>query len=128
LVDQVLLLFQALFLVLLYLFVWWVVRTASRDLRVPQESFILTAQLAEPSLAPAASTSRRRASQPAGQSFDVGAVPLTIGRTDENRIARGRQYASANHARGRPRDGLWVIDLDSQRNLRERPAHHGRDG
>ena len=40
-VEPVLLALQALFLVLLYLFIWRVVRTASRDLRVPQESFIM---------------------------------------------------------------------------------------
>ena len=41
-IDQILLLFQALFLVLLYLFIWRVVRSARRDLRLPQESFVLT--------------------------------------------------------------------------------------
>ena len=40
-VEGVLLLLKACFLVLLYLFIWRIVRTASRDLRLPQESFVL---------------------------------------------------------------------------------------
>ena len=40
-VDTALLILKIAFLVLLYLFIWRIVRTASRDLRLPQESFIL---------------------------------------------------------------------------------------
>ena len=40
-VDELLLVLKIAFLVLLYLFIWRIVRTASRDLRLPQESFIL---------------------------------------------------------------------------------------
>ena len=40
-VEEVLLLLKILFLVLLYLFIWRIVRSATRDLRLPQESFIL---------------------------------------------------------------------------------------
>ena len=40
-VDEVLLVLKIAFLVLLYLFIWRIVRTASRDLRLPQESFVL---------------------------------------------------------------------------------------
>jgi hypothetical protein len=36
------LILKVLFLVLLYVFIWRIVRTASRDLRLPQESFVLT--------------------------------------------------------------------------------------
>ena len=39
--ESVLLVLKIAFLVLLYLFVWRVVRTAGRDMRLPQESFIL---------------------------------------------------------------------------------------
>ena len=45
-VEGVLLLLKASFLVLLYLFIWRIVRTASRDLRLPQESFVLGPQQA----------------------------------------------------------------------------------
>jgi pSer/pThr/pTyr-binding forkhead associated (FHA) protein len=118
-VEQLLLLFQALFLLLLYLFIWRVVRTASRDLRLPQESFFLApAQLhggppqehphhlvvieASPSLPP-------------GQAFELGVAPLTIGRSAENAIPLATdEFASAKHARLEPlRDGVWIVDLDS---------------
>jgi hypothetical protein len=47
-VGEVLLLLKIGFLVLLYLFIWRVVRTASRDLRsAPQESMILAPQTAQ---------------------------------------------------------------------------------
>jgi hypothetical protein len=42
LVEQLLLALQVAFVVLLYLFIWRVVRTASRDMAVGQESMILT--------------------------------------------------------------------------------------
>jgi hypothetical protein len=42
LVEQLLLALQVAFVVLLYLFIWRVVRVASRDLRVGQESMVLT--------------------------------------------------------------------------------------
>ena len=41
-VEQLLLALQVAFVVLLYLFIWRIVRTASRDLAVGQESMILT--------------------------------------------------------------------------------------
>ena len=41
-VGEALLILKVLFLVLLYVFIWRIVRTASRDLRLPQESFVLT--------------------------------------------------------------------------------------
>ena len=52
-VGEALVILKVLFLVLLYLFIWRIVRTASRDLRLPQESFVLT-----PSQAQAAGLSR----------------------------------------------------------------------
>src|SRR5205823_878325 len=41
-VGEALLILKLLFLLLLYLFIWRIVRTASRDLRLPQESVILS--------------------------------------------------------------------------------------
>ena len=40
-VETVLLVLKLAFLVLLYLFVWRIVRTASRDLRLPQDTIML---------------------------------------------------------------------------------------
>ena len=40
-VETTLLILKIAFLVLLYLFIWRIVRSAARDLRLPQESMIL---------------------------------------------------------------------------------------
>jgi hypothetical protein len=120
-VDEVLLVLKIAFLLLLYLFIWRIVRTASRDLRLPQESFILA-----PS-SPAGVHSARRGPHTgrlvvvkspdldAGQDFELDSAQLTIGRGRQNDIAIGTdEYASARHARFEPRqDGVWVQDLGS---------------
>lgn len=118
-VDQLLLLFQVLFLVLLYLFIWRVMRTASRDLRLPQESmFLAPAQVAGTPLAAAHHQLVVEASpsQPVGLAFEIGAAPLTIGRSEANAVAlTADEFASTRHARVEGlRDGLWVIDLGSR--------------
>ena len=43
-VEAVLLGLKLGFLVLLYLFIWRIVRSVARDLRLPQESFVLAPQ------------------------------------------------------------------------------------
>ena len=40
-VEEALLVLKIAFLVLLYLFIWRIVRSAARDVRLPQESFVL---------------------------------------------------------------------------------------
>ncbi|HEX2506387.1 MAG TPA: FHA domain-containing protein [Gaiellaceae bacterium] len=120
--EPVLLGLQALFLVLLYVFIWRVVRSASRDLRVPQESFIMApAQArAEPvrevaRQIPVGLVVLRSPVLSAGERYDTGAVPITIGRADDNTLALdGDEYASGHHARVEThRDGVWVHDLGS---------------
>jgi hypothetical protein len=120
-VDEVLLVLKIAFLVLLYLFIWRIVRTGARDLRLPQESFIL---------APS-SPSGLHASRPGphtgrlvvvtspvleeGEDFELNSAQLTIGRGGQNDVAiDADEYASARHARFEPRqDGVWVQDLGS---------------
>jgi hypothetical protein len=116
--EQLLLLLQALFLILLYVFIWRVVRAGSRDLRVPQDS-VLLAPVGGGRLALDARRSRlvvisSTVLEP-GQVFDVDGSPVTIGRGPENEILlEGDEYASARHARVEPyRDGVWVVDLGS---------------
>ena len=46
--EQLLLLFQALFLILLYVFIWRLLRSANRDLAIAEKS----AALPEPTLQP----------------------------------------------------------------------------
>jgi predicted component of type VI protein secretion system len=95
------------------------VRSAARDLSVPQESFVLApAQAARPgggAAAPARLVVARSPVLEAGESFETGPVPLTIGRAGDNTLVLARDdFASARHARVEAqRDGLWVIDLGS---------------
>jgi hypothetical protein len=119
-VDEVLLVLKIAFLVLLYLFIWRIVRTASRDLRVPQESFIL-APSSQAGVQPVRrwGTGRlvvvKSPDLDEGQDFEVDSAQLTIGRGGQNDIPiRTDEYASARHARFEPRhDGVWVQDLGS---------------
>ena len=120
-VDEVLLVLKIAFLVLLYLFIWRIVRTASRDLRLPQESFIL-APSAQAGVQPAPHgphTGRlvvvKSPDFDEGVDFDLDSTQFTIGRGGQNDIViQSDEYASARHARFEPRqDGVWVQDLGS---------------
>src|SRR5205814_1213810 len=50
-----------------------------------------------------------------GESFDLDATPLTVGRGGRNDVSlNGDEFASARHVRIEPRrDGVWVHDLGS---------------
>jgi hypothetical protein len=121
-VEGVLLLLKIGFLVLLYLFIWRIVRTASKDLRVPQESFILAPQdaaaagLREP--APRAVGRLVVLSSPAldeNTEFELDSAGITIGRGAQNDVPLDEdEFASATHARVEPRrDGVWLEDIGS---------------
>ena len=118
-VEPVLLALKAAFLVLLYLFIWRIIRSAARDMRVaPQESFILApSQLAAEHPGPSGGRFVVEQSKvlKAGRAFSAGAVPLTIGRAEDNAIAlAGDEFASAHNARiESQRDGVWILDLGS---------------
>ena len=117
-VEPILLALQAAFLVLLYVFVWRVVRAAGKDMRVaPQESFIMApSQLAaEHGVDPGRLVVERSKAVEVGQSFDAGPVPLTVGRSDDNTIMLdGDEFASGHHARIESQlDGVWILDLGS---------------
>jgi hypothetical protein len=122
-IEPALLVLKALFLVLLYVFVWRVIRSAARDLRVPQESFFLAPSQAAalglgaraPSAAPARLVVVSSEVLELGASVDVGPVPLSVGRSEENSLVlEGDGFASARHARVEAgRDGIWLVDLGS---------------
>jgi hypothetical protein len=119
-VDSVLLALKIAFLVLLYLFIWRIVRTAGRDLRLPQESFILRpGQLGGGAIGQAINPGRLVVIESeivaVGREFELDSTPLTIGRSEHNDVAlEGDEFASARHVRVEPRrDGVWVNDLDS---------------
>ena len=120
-VDERLLVLKIAFLVLLYLFIWRIVRTASRDLRLPQESFILAPSAAAgvrgPDRPGHRPPRRRQERGPQdGEGFELDSAQLTIGRgrAERHRDRDATSIASARHARFEPRrDGVWVQDLGS---------------
>jgi hypothetical protein len=122
-VEEVLLILKIAFLVLLYLFIWRIVRTAARDLRLPQESFVLAPSSPEAQqLAALRATARSGAltvlkgpSVDEGHELELNSAPLTIGRSGQNDLGlEGDEFASARHARFEPRrDGVWVEDIGS---------------
>ena len=120
-VEEALLLLKIAFLVLLYLFIWRIVRTAARDLRLPQESFVL-APGSIPGLgdsAPHVEAGKivvvRSPALTEGDEWDLDASPLTFGRSSGNDVELKRdEYASSSHARLEPRrDGVWLEDIGS---------------
>jgi pSer/pThr/pTyr-binding forkhead associated (FHA) protein len=113
-VGEALLILKIIFLVLLYLFIWRIVRTASRDLRLPQESFVLSPEQAAGLVGAAKPISTGQLVFPDGQKRGLDSRTLVIGRSAENDIALADDFASARHARVEPRrDGVWVSDAGS---------------
>jgi pSer/pThr/pTyr-binding forkhead associated (FHA) protein len=122
--EQILLALKIGFLVLLYLFIWAVVRSVTRDLRAaPQESIILSAQEANELRAryePVVQAPTARLLVLASPALQQGAtldlrVPTRLGRGAENAIRLdGDDFVSTRHALLEPRpDGLWVEDVGS---------------
>jgi hypothetical protein len=133
-VGGVLLVLKIAFLVLLYAFVWRVIRTAGKEPKAgatakagaspAADSMILTPSAAAAAgLGKAGARARRTVhlvvqrspSLEAGAEFPVNSAPVTIGRGGQNDLVLdGDEYASARHARIEARrDGVWVQDLDS---------------
>jgi pSer/pThr/pTyr-binding forkhead associated (FHA) protein len=118
-VEAVLLGLKVGFLILLYLFIWRIVRSVAKDLRLPQESFVLA-----PQQAAAAGLGRAHTgllvvlASPAldpGTERELDSSAVTLGRSAENDLVLDTdEFASVNHARIEPRrDGVWLEDLDS---------------
>ena len=120
-VETTLLLLKIAFLVLLYLFIWRIVRSAARDLRLPQESMILSPQQASSLLAQPVAKELGRLIVLTSPSLEEGDVvtldlhALRVGRSSDNDLALGGdEYASSHHARIEPRrDGVYVEDTGS---------------
>jgi len=120
-VEEALLILKIAFLVLLYLFIWRIVRTAARDLRLPQESFVL-APGSIPGLGEEAAHIEAGkivvVKSPAlaeGEEWELDASPITFGRSSQNDVELKRdEYASSTHAKVEPRrDGVWLEDIGS---------------
>ena len=117
--QTALLALKVAFLVLLYLFIWRIVRTAGRDLRLPQESFILRPALAGGAAGQPVNPGRlvvvHSEILSVGEEFPLDSSALTVGRGGQNDVSiEGDEFASARHVRVEPRgDGVWVSDLGS---------------
>jgi hypothetical protein len=119
-VEEALLVLKLAFLVLLYLFIWRIVRSAARDVRMPQESFIL-APGSVPGLNAESQVDTGRlvvVRSPAlseGDELTLNSSALRLGRGSDNDVNLARdEYASSKHARVEPRrDGVWVEDIGS---------------
>jgi|SRR6185312_17348500 len=113
-VGEALLILKVLFLLLLYLFIWRIVRTASRDLRLPQESFVLAPDQAARLVGATKPVSTGRLVFPDGRKRGLDSRAVLVGRSAENDVALEDDFASARHARIEPRrDGVWVSDAGS---------------
>ena len=120
-VEEALLLLKILFLVLLYLFIWRIVRTAVRDVRLPQESFVL-APGSVPGLGVQDSDVEggklvvvKSPALDEGEEWQLNSSSLTFGRGSQNDVPLQRdEFASSKHARIEPRrDGVWLEDIGS---------------
>jgi hypothetical protein len=119
-VEEALLVLKVAFLVLLYLFIWRIVRTVARDVTLPQESFVL-APGSVPGLDDEPHTEAGKVvvlTSPAlaeGEEWELNSSPLTLGRSTHNDVQLGHdEYASSTHARIEPRrDGVWLEDVGS---------------
>jgi pSer/pThr/pTyr-binding forkhead associated (FHA) protein len=120
-VDEALLLLKVGFIVLLYLFIWRIVRSASRDFRTGPASesvLIRPGEAASMGLTPTKRAKLIVLKSPAleeGEEVPVDSLPVAIGRGGQNDIPLdGDEFASAQHARFESkRDGLWVEDVGS---------------
>jgi hypothetical protein len=120
-VETTLLVLKIAFLVLLYLFIWRIVRSAARDVRAPQESMILgPQQAAAAGLVPPRPRELGRfvvLTSPElepGESYPLGTQPLTVGRGEADISLPGDEFTSSRHARFEPRrDGVYVEDSGS---------------
>ena len=120
-VETTLLFLKIAFLVLLYLFIWRIVRSAARDLSLPQESMILSPQQASALLPQPAARELGRLIVVASPALEQGDVvtldshALRVGRGSDNDLSIDRdEYASSHHARFEPRrDGIYVEDIGS---------------
>jgi hypothetical protein len=110
-VEEVLLAFRIVFLVVLYLFIWRVVRAVARDPGARQAAVHRDGN--RPSDGKLVVVASPILAVGAERGFDT--APLTIGRIEENDLALiGDEYASAHHARfERRRDGVYVEDVGS---------------
>ncbi len=120
-VDEALLALKVAFIVVLYLFIWRIVRSASRDFRTGSagESVIMRPTAAtglglEP-VQRARLVVLKSPALDAGEEVPIDSLPVAVGRGGQNEVPLdGDEFVSAQHARFESkRDGLWVEDIGS---------------
>jgi hypothetical protein len=120
-VDEALLALKVAFIVVLYLFIWRIVRSASRDFRTGAagESVIMRPTAAtglglEP-VQRAKLVVLKSPALDAGEEVPIDSLPVAVGRSGQNEVPLdGDEFVSAQHARFESkRDGLWVEDIGS---------------
>ena len=120
-VEEALLVLKIAFLVLLYLFIWRIVRSAARDVRLPQESFVLAPGsvpglgASEPQVESGRLVVVKSPALDEGEELQLDSAALLLGRGSRNDVNLARdEFASSSHARVEPRrDGVWVEDVGS---------------
>jgi len=122
-VEEALLVLKLAFLVLLYLFIWRIVRSAARDVRMPQESFVLAPGSvpglgAEPQIESGRLVVIKSPALDEDDELVLDSAALLLGRGSGNDVNLARdEFASSNHARVEPRrDGVCVEDVGSYLN------------
>ena len=120
-VEEALLVLKLAFLVLLYLFIWRIVRSAARDVSLPQESFVLAPGSVpglvseEPQFEAGRLVVVKSPALEEGDELLLDSSALLLGRGPRNDVDLGRdEFASSEHARIEPRrDGVWLEDVGS---------------
>jgi pSer/pThr/pTyr-binding forkhead associated (FHA) protein len=128
--DEALLVLKIAFLVLLYLFIWMIVRNATRDVRTaPQESIVLSAAEAN-ALRPQRSTAKARLTVVSSPTLPTGrhltiADATTVGRSPDCGLHLDHdEYVSSRHALLTPAEaGVWIEDLGSTNGTYINGAH-----
>jgi hypothetical protein len=110
-VETVLLALKIAFLVLLYLFIWRIVRAAAKDVRLPQESFILgpgqaaAAGFVQPPVRLASLVVLRSPALDEGERYELDSAPLTVGRGSPNDIELHGDEFTRGSSRGATASG-----------------------
>jgi hypothetical protein len=120
-VDEALIALKIAFIVLLYIFIWRIVRSATRELRsapVAESVIMQPTDATSLGLAPVSRAKLVVVKSPAletGEEIPVDSMPVAIGRGGQNDVPLDAdEFASAEHARFEARrDGLWVEDVGS---------------
>ena len=108
---------RAGFLLLLWLFIWSVLRILRTDIYAPTGAVMVRRGLALRGTRSPGRAGRTAArylvvteGPLAGTRINLGSQPVLIGRADDSTLVLSDDYASTRHARISPRDGDWFVE------------------